>query len=550
MSQGKYCVASGCHEREYKIIDGKRYKTDRSFFRFPSDRAKIILWCSLIRRTHGTDEFTVSKNSVVCDLHFDPASIRQTPCSKRKTLMNDALPKLHRWNNWGNTITEPSSFQIDVQHESLSESTKAGNPPVESSSTSVCRALFQRPAASRDTLDNDIELELLKKQVIRLQQEKLELIAENKRLRENLALRNHQIEFTYKENLKLKDELNQITKSNTDLKNEMSEMKKSAYGGDEDEQFVAHVVASDENCRHYTGFPSVQMLYNTYEYLDPGPNGEHVVMYNPTTNSQPKNPGETRGRKRALAPFKSYLLLLCRCRRNFSIEHLAWLVRGTASTVSTVIITWLNFMYLRFAMIPIWPTREIVEKHRPESMKVKFPNVRAIIDCFEIFTEVPSSLTLYKAMYSTYKAHTTVKCLVAIAPGGGFSFVSALFSGNTSDKEMVARSGLLDQRLWEQGDECMADRGFTVADLFEPIGVRLVLPSFLNGQEQLSVKDTVTSQQIAAERVHVERQIQLLKCFQIFNQPIPLKMVGSANQLVTVCAILCNLHDPILAKKS
>ena len=148
--------------------------------------------------------------------------------------MKDALPKLHRWNNWGNTITEPSSCQIDVQHESLSESTKAGNPSVESSSTSVCHALFQRPA-SRDTLDNEKELELLKKQVIRLQQEKLELIAENKRLREDLALKNRQIEFTCKENLKLKDELNQVTKSNTDLKNEMSEMKKSAYGGDEDE---------------------------------------------------------------------------------------------------------------------------------------------------------------------------------------------------------------------------------------------------------------------------------------------------------------------------
>ena len=37
----------------------------------------------------------------------------------------------------------------------------------------------------------------------------------------------------------------------------------------------------------------------------------------------------------------------------------------------------------------------------------------------------------------------------------------------------------------------MEDRGFTVADLFQPIGVRLVLPSFLNGQEQLSAEDTV-----------------------------------------------------------
>ena len=95
-------------------------------------------------------------------------------------------------------------------------------------------------------------------------------------------------------------------------------------------------------------------------------------MYNPTTNSRPKKADETRGRKRA--------------------------------------------------------------RHMAKSMAQKFPNVRAIIDCFEIFAEVPSSLTLHKVMFSTYKNHTTVKCLVAIAPGGGFSFVSALFPGKMSER--------------------------------------------------------------------------------------------------------------------
>ena len=206
-------------------------------------------------------------------------------------------------------------------------------------------------------------------------------------------------------------------------------------------------------------------------------------------------------------------------------------------------------MYLRLTSVSVWPTREIVKSYMPKSMAQKFPSVRAIIDCFEIFTEVPSSLTLHKVMFSTYKNHTTVKCLVAIAPGGGFSFVSALFPRKMSDREMVLKSGLLDERLWEKGDECMADRGFTVSDLFEPLGVKLRLPSFLNGREQLSVEETVTSQQIAAERVHVERQIQRLKCFEIFSQPLPLKMAGSLNQLVTVCAILCNFQDPINAQK-
>ena len=42
-----------------------------------------------------------------------------------------------------------------------------------------------------------------------------------------------------------------------------------------------------------------------------------------------------------------------------------------------------------------------------------------------MFTEVPSTLTHTNARFSTYKNHTTVKCLVAIAPGGWFTFVSA-----------------------------------------------------------------------------------------------------------------------------
>ena len=388
-----------------------------------------------------------------------------------------------------------------------------------------------------------------------LRKENLSLINENRKLTENLLIRNKNVERLESdidglktENVLLKSRIDELSKEKITLKTEITDLKRKIDDNNTD-TFVKHVIENDDNCRHYTGFPSVEQLNNLYEYLDPGPRGENVVMYNTTTNSQPKKPEETRGRKRSLTPFKSYILTLCRFRRNFSMLHLAWLVRGKVANVSAVVITWLNFMYLRLASIPIWPTPEIVKEHMPESMVLNFPNVRAITDCFEIFTEVPSSLTLHKAMFSSYKNHTTVKCLVAIAPGGGFSFVSALYPGKTSDREMVLRSGLLNTRLWERGDECMADRGFTVADLFEPLAVKLRLPSFLSGREQLSVEETVTSQQIAAERVHVERMIQRLKCFQIFGQPIPLKMAGSVNQLVTVCAILCNLQDPIIAKK-
>ena len=57
------------------------------------------------------------------------------------------------------------------------------------------------------------------------------------------------------------------------------------------------------------------------------------------------------------------------------------------------------------------------------------------------------------------------------------------------------------------------------------------------------------SQQIANERIHVERMIQRLKCYHIFDRVIPLNMAGSLNQIISVCAILSNFQELILKKK-
>ena len=86
-------------------------------------------------------------------------------------------------------------------------------------------------------------------------------------------------------------------------------------------------------------------------------------------------------------------------------------------------------MYLKFGSICVWPYSLAVKQKLPHSMREKFPNVRYIIDCIEFKVAVPSSLTLHKMLYSDYKSHTTVKVLVGIVPGGGFSFVSSTFPG-------------------------------------------------------------------------------------------------------------------------
>ena len=59
-------------------------------------------------------------------------------------------------------------------------------------------------------------------------------------------------------------------------------------------------------------------------------------------------------------------------------------------------------------------------------------------------------------------------------------------------------------------------------------------------------EEVIKSQQIANEGIHVERMIQRLKYFHIFDKVIPLQMIGSLNQVITVCALLCNFEEPVI----
>ena len=88
--------------------------------------------------------------------------------------------------------------------------------------------------------------------------------------------------------------------------------------------------------------------------------------------------------------------------------------------------------------------------------------VRYIADYIEFKVAVPSSLILHKMLCSDYKSHTTVKILLGISPGGWFFVVSSTFPGSISNKSITAKMGLLNPNLWEQGNELIVHRGFTV----------------------------------------------------------------------------------------
>ena len=62
----------------------------------------------------------------------------------------------------------------------------------------------------------------------------------------------------------------------------------------------------------------------------------------------------------------------------------------------------------------------------------------------------------------------------------------------------------------------MADKGFTIEDVL-PLGVTLNIPPFLGMSDQMSTKDVIKTQEIACLRIHVERTINKVKNFLIFE---------------------------------
>ena len=120
--------------------------------------------------------------------------------------------------------------------------------------------------------------------------------------------------------------------------------------------------------------------------------------------------------------------------------------------------------------------------------------------------------------YSSYKNRNTAKGLIGISPSGYPSFVSPLYAGKTSDRKITKDCGILD--LLEPNDQIMADRGFDMQDDL-PNNVTLNIPPFLDGKDQLSLDEKLTTRKIASVRVHVERAIARIKSFRILHQDIP-----------------------------
>ncbi len=213
------------------------------------------------------------------------------------------------------------------------------------------------------------------------------------------------------------------------------------------------------------------------------------------------------------------------------------------STVSRITNTWINFLYLQFKEIDLWPSKDVILSYMPKSFKDQYPSTRVIIDATEIYVEQPRLPELQQMTFSNYKNDNTYKALIGISPSGAIIFVSKLYPGSISDKELTRQSGILE--LLEPGDSIVADKGFDIEEYLIPLGVKLNIPPFLRGKTQFDHSEVVVTRRVASLRIHVERAMERIKNFHIYDRTLPVTITGIADRMFFVCCFLSNFHPPL-----
>ena len=140
--------------------------------------------------------------------------------------------------------------------------------------------------------------------------------------------------------------------------------------------------------------------------------------------------------------------MLMKLRQRFPNKDLAYRFEISISTVSTIINTWIQYLFKVTSgiQVKIFPSRELIQKHLPACFK-SFKNTRVVIDCFEIFVQSSRNFAEQGNMFSSY---ATLKCLVGISPSGAITFLSVVYEGSILDKDITVKSGLVD--LLDPGD--------------------------------------------------------------------------------------------------
>ncbi|XP_041639267.1 uncharacterized protein LOC121507149 [Cheilinus undulatus] len=324
---------------------------------------------------------------------------------------------------------------------------------------------------------------------------------------------------------------------NEALRAEINHLKKQLEGLHMMQRFGIHrFAASDSDIRFFTRFASYDLLIHFWALIEPSlPSMLCLTQAQGDTFSEPSCPAA-----HSLQPIDEMFMFLNYLALGSKQRDLADRYGVHQWTVSRIIRTWSNILYVLLGSVKIWIPEEKIREHLPAEFK-DYADTMVILGCPELKYQCPSStLRQSSEVFSSYKSHCTLKGLLGVAPHGAVTFISPLHAGSTSDKQIMWESGILS--LLKPGMAVMVDKGFLVDDF---VPCKIYRPAFLSGRSQKPACEVTEPQAI---RVHVERVIWRVKEHKFFDTEIPLQLFGNINQLYTVACLLTNYENGPLIK--
>ena len=100
-------------------------------------------------------------------------------------------------------------------------------------------------------------------------------------------------------------------------------------------------------------------------------------------------------------------MLLIRLRLGLLYEDMASRFFINKNMVSMICSYWIKEIPTKLSLLISYIPKSLVQKYMPAKTRNRYPRLRCIIDCFEIFTERPLKLRTRAQRYSHYKSHQT-----------------------------------------------------------------------------------------------------------------------------------------------
>ncbi|XP_068568250.1 uncharacterized protein [Cebidichthys violaceus] len=498
------CAAVGCSVERNALTKQQGV----TFHKFPKDTVKRQAWTVAMKKT----DFEPSKRSVICSYHFKAEDYYRTGQMTR--LKEGATPSL--FDHHLSEITENSSVCGDHFTKDCYTKTIKG---VRKRKRGTVSSLFVRSTTKsgrrkgiRSSHADDAP---------RGQDAPEQDVGSKSRIVEaSLPYADH--DYCQRPPSLEEQQLQEARKTIACQEEELLKLRKNRF-------FLERFQCDDRLIMFYTGFRDYITLMAVFMALQP--TAESMLAWGQSLADQ------------SLPLSDQFFLFLCHLRQGFLVQDLATRFNVSQATVSSICITWTNFLYYTLGSILVWPSREKVNELMPLSFKNTFPRTRVILDCTELQVKRAASKVLNSETYPHLKGSITLKSLVGISPYGELTFVSDLFKGSMSDKDITQSSGILS--LLEEGDEVMADKDFFIGDVLSPINVGLVTPAFSKPNRKLTPEEKLQTQEIARLRIHVERAIRRIKEYHIFERTLPMTTLGSINQVWKVCALLTTFQGPV-----